>query len=113
VPDAELERLYRGARMVALPSHHEGFGFVPLEAMARGVPTVVATGSALDETAGDAAVRVAPDDVAGWTDALARVHGDAALRVELATRGHERAATFTWDRAAQAHAALFRAVTAQ
>jgi glycosyltransferase involved in cell wall biosynthesis len=113
VPDAELERLYRGARMVALPSHHEGFGFVPLEAMARGVPTVVATGSALDETAGDAAVRVAPDDVAAWTDALARVHGDAALRVELATRGHERAATFTWDRAAQAHAALFRAVTAQ
>jgi glycosyltransferase involved in cell wall biosynthesis len=110
VSDAELERLYRGARLVALPSHHEGFGLVPLEAMTRGVPTVVATGSALDETAGDAALRIDPDDVAGWADALGRLHVDEALRADLVAWGRERAARFTWERAARAHVDLFRAV---
>jgi glycosyltransferase involved in cell wall biosynthesis len=108
VDDAELERLYRGTRMVALPSHHEGFGFVPLEAMARGVPAIVATGSALDETAGDAALRVGPTDVGGWADALARLDTDDTLRADLVRRGHERAAGFTWERAARAHVELFR-----
>jgi glycosyltransferase involved in cell wall biosynthesis len=113
VSDAELERLYRGARLVALPSHHEGFGFVPLEAMARGVPTAVATGSALDETAGDAALRVDPADPAAWADALERLDGDHALRAELVERGRARAAGFTWERAAAAHVDLFRAATDQ
>jgi len=110
VSDDELERLYRGARFVALPSHHEGFGFVPLEAMVRGVPAAVATGSALDETAGDAALRVAPGDVDGWAEALRRLHEDEALRADLIARGRARAATFTWERAAREHVALFRAV---
>jgi glycosyltransferase involved in cell wall biosynthesis len=112
VDDAELERLYRGARMLALPSHHEGFGFVPLEAMARGVPAAVATGSALDETAGDAALRVDPDDVVGWVEALGRLDADEALRADLVRRGHDRATAFTWERAARAHVELFRAVAA-
>jgi glycosyltransferase involved in cell wall biosynthesis len=111
VSDDELERLYRGARLVALPSHYEGFGFVPLEAMARGVPAVVATGSALDESAGDAALRVAPGDVAGWAEALTRLDGDEVLRADLVARGRERAAAFTWERAAQAHVDLFRSAT--
>jgi glycosyltransferase involved in cell wall biosynthesis len=107
VEDAELERLYREARLLALPSHHEGFGFVPLEAMARGVPTVVATGSALDETAGDAALRVDPTDVAGWTTAIQRLNSDEPLRADLIRRGHERVAELTWDRAARAHVEVF------
>ena len=113
VPDAELERLYRGARIVALPSLHEGFGFVPLEAMARGVPTAVATGSALDESAGDAALRLDPADAPAWADALERLDSDDALRADLVERGRARAAGFTWERAAAAHVDLFRAATAQ
>jgi glycosyltransferase involved in cell wall biosynthesis len=81
--------------------------------MARGVPTAVATGSALDETAGDAALRVDPADPAAWADALERLDGDHALRAELVERGRARAAGFTWERAAAAHVDLFRAATAQ
>jgi glycosyltransferase involved in cell wall biosynthesis len=113
VPDAELEQLYRGARLVAQASLHEGFGFVPLEAMARGVPTAVATGSALDETAGDAALRIDPADAPAWADALERLDADDALRADLVERGRARAADFTWERAAAAHVDLFRAATAQ
>src|SRR5215211_1946225 len=65
VSASERERLYQGARFFAFPSHAEGFGFPPLEAMVRGVPTICSQGSAMDETVGGAAVRVAPDDVDG------------------------------------------------
>jgi glycosyltransferase involved in cell wall biosynthesis len=81
--------------------------------MARGVPAVVATGNALDETAGDAALRVAPGDMPGWAWALGRLADDEALRADLVRRGRERAAGFTWERAARAHVDLFRAVIAQ
>jgi glycosyltransferase involved in cell wall biosynthesis len=71
----------------------------------------VATGSALDETAGDAALRVAPTDARAWADALGRLDSDDALRADLVDRGRERAARFTWERAAAAHIDLFRAAT--
>jgi glycosyltransferase involved in cell wall biosynthesis len=49
--------------------------------------------------------------VAGWAQALMRLDGDAVLRADLVARGRERAAGFTWERAAQAHVDLFRAAT--
>ena len=43
-------------------------------------------------------------------EALRRLHEDEALRSDLVARGRTRAATFTWERAAREHVALFRAV---
>jgi glycosyltransferase involved in cell wall biosynthesis len=113
VDDAELDSLYRNARFVALPSRHEGFGYTPLEAMARGVPTAVATGSALDETAADAALRIDPHDVDGWADALGRLDADSSLRAQLIRRGQENTARFRWAATAQAHADLFREIAGE
>jgi glycosyltransferase involved in cell wall biosynthesis len=48
LPDAELRRLYRGARAVILPGV-EDFGIVPVEAMACGVAVIAyGEGGALD-----------------------------------------------------------------
>ena len=58
VSPAKLEELYAGALFLALPSHTEGFGYSPLEAMARGVATICSTGSGLDDTVGDAGMRI-------------------------------------------------------
>jgi glycosyltransferase involved in cell wall biosynthesis len=96
VTPVRRDQLLGGATFVALPSLEEGFGFPVLEAMARGVPTSCSTGSALDEVAGDAAVRVGPNDVAGWVDALTRLAEGEALRRELSARGHARAEQFSW-----------------
>ncbi len=40
VSDADLDQLYRSARLFAMPSRGEGFGIVYLEAMAHGLPCI-------------------------------------------------------------------------
>jgi glycosyltransferase involved in cell wall biosynthesis len=111
--DSELERLYRGARFVATPSFEEGFGYPPLEAMARGTPVVCSTGSAIDEIVGDAALRVPADDARAWTEALLRLDAETPLREGLIRLGRDRAATFTWERASAQYADTFRDVLRQ
>jgi len=108
VPGAELERLYASARFLALASHAEGFGFPPLEAMARGVPAVCSTGSAFDETVGDAAMRVPAADVDGWTEALLRLASDEHERSRLIEAGRSRAAAFSIEATARAYVACYR-----
>lgn len=110
VDESELERLYRGARFVAIPTMAEGFGFPPLEAMARGVATVCSTGSSLDETAGKGALRVPPHDVPAWTTALLRLATDEDELHRLQAAGRQQAARFSWARAAEEYVACFRDV---
>lgn len=99
--DADLPALYSGAACLAFPSLYEGFGLPVLEAMACGTPVVTSAVSSLPEVAGDAALLVDPTDQDAITAALRRLLDDAALRVTLVERGYERAAYFTWQRAAQ------------
>jgi glycosyltransferase involved in cell wall biosynthesis len=106
----ELERSFRGATFLAAPSILEGFGFPPLEAMARGIPVACSAGGVWDETIGDAALRTAPTDVGAWTEALLKLASAPGLRSELAARGSAVAATMTWSRAATGCWELYRSV---
>ena len=107
VGEAELAALYTGALAVVAPSHLEGFGLPPLEAAAHGTPAVVSDLAAFAETLGDAALRVAPGDAEALATALLEMAGDPALRARLGAAARERAAAYTWERAADAlHEAL-------
>lgn len=97
VADADLPALYSLADAFAFPSVYEGFGLPPLEAMACGVPTAVADAGSLPEVVGDAALLVPPGDVAAWRTALVRLVDDPRVRDDLARRGPERTARFTWS----------------
>ncbi len=110
VSDAMREALYANAAFMAFPSHAEGFGLPPLEAMVRGLPTICSRGTAMDETLGEAAFRVEAEDVRGWTEALLRLSGDATLCADLRAAGRERAQRFTMAAMAVAHADVYRAV---
>jgi glycosyltransferase involved in cell wall biosynthesis len=100
VDDATLSALYEAAVVLAFPSLYEGFGLPLLEAMAHGVPVVVGNAGALPELADGAAVLVDPEDEASIADGLARVLSEPSLRAKLSVAGKERAAQFTWERAA-------------
>jgi glycosyltransferase involved in cell wall biosynthesis len=106
--DADLPPLFDGAEAFAFPSLYEGFGLPALEALARGVPSVVADTSSLPEVVGEAALRFPPGDHPALAACLLRLLGDDALRSDLGARGPVQAAGFTWERAAQQTLAVYR-----
>lgn len=106
----ELPGLYRGARMLLLPSLSEGFGLTALEAMACGTPVVASTTSSLPEVVGEAGLLVDPHDSAALADTIGRLFSDDRLAKELRERGLERAPRFTWARAGRAAQEVIRSV---
>lgn len=96
VRQKDLPALYRNCEMYILPSFYEGFGLMPLEAMASGAPTAVSKTSSLPEVGGNAVLYFNPHD----TDEMARVMGKVLrnnkLRLRLAEKGRERAKKFSW-----------------
>lgn len=108
VPGDELAAIYAGADAFVSPSAYEGFGFTVGDALAAGVPAVIADVSSLPEVCGDAAVRLRELSVAAIVEALGPLLRDEARRAELARRGPERAAEFAWARAAEGHLAAYR-----
>jgi glycosyltransferase involved in cell wall biosynthesis len=113
VDDDLLPGLYAGARALAMPSLHEGFGLPCLEAMAAGVPVVAARRGGLPETCGDAALLVEPRP-RELAEALVRVVTDQAAAAKLRERGLERARRYSWDAAAErADAVLAAALEGQ
>lgn len=98
VTRSELRDLYREALVFVYPSHYEGFGLPPLEAMACGAPVVATRTGAIPEFAGDAALLVAPGDVEGLAKAIGRLVRDRAFRADLRLRAADRARLFGWDR---------------
>ncbi len=106
-----LRELYRGALAFVYPSHYEGFGIPPLEAMACGAPVIATRTGAIEEFAEGAAMFVEPGDDRGTLRAaLVRILRDAPLRRELRARGPEQARHWTWDRGARVMAELLRCV---
>ena len=100
VSRAELGSLYRQAACFAYPSHFEGFGLPALEAMACGAPVVASTGGSLPEVVGDAGLLVDPLDERALAAAIRRVLLEPGVAGDLARRGRERAAGFSWRRTA-------------
>ncbi|MBI4494574.1 MAG: glycosyltransferase family 4 protein [Chloroflexi bacterium] len=110
VPGQELPSLYSGAEVFAFPSLHEGFGLPVLEAMACGCPVLCSNTSSLPEVADDAAWLLSPTDVAAWAKALRYALRDPGVRAELAARGLQRAARFTWRFTAEQTYEVYRRV---
>jgi glycosyltransferase involved in cell wall biosynthesis len=102
VPGPDLEQLYRRAAIFAFPSLDEGFGMPVLDAMARGVPVLTSSVSAMPEVAAEAGLLVDPHDVTSIAEGLRRLTVDTALRERLTRAGLARIQEFSWEKSVEA-----------
>ncbi len=109
----ELRAAYRGAAVVLFPSAFEGFGMIPLDAMAQGAVVVTPWNSSLAEVCGDGVEYALGTDARTLGRALLRVLTNESLRADLVDRATVRAAMMTWDRTASAHRRIYDQVVAR
>jgi len=105
-----IAALYGGALAVAYPSLGEGFGLVAIEAMAHGKALLVGSETTCADIAGDAALAVDPTDEDAILQALRSLVDDESLRDRLGAAGREKAAAYTWSRAAEQTRAVYAKV---
>lgn len=110
--DEELAKMYRGAGVLVQPSHYEGFGLPPLEAMWCGCPVISSDRASLPEIVGDAGVLLDADDVEAWAATIAAVLSDPAKAAAMRAAGKVQAATFNWQLAAEATLNLYNRAVA-
>jgi glycosyltransferase involved in cell wall biosynthesis len=102
VTDEDKPAIISGAKLLVYPSHYEGFGMPPLEALACGTPVITADNSSLPEVVGKVGTMVKSTD----TKALARAIEDSLdiypeLAKKIAREGPKQAEKFSWKESAQ------------
>lgn len=110
VPDADLPAVFRAATVYVMASVYEGAGLPVLEAMACGAPVVSSRESSMPELGADVPRYFNPYDVKHMTDVIGMVLADDQLRAAMAVAGPERAARFSWQRAARQTLDVYRSV---
>ena len=109
VADADMPALYRNADALVFPSLKEGFGLVVLEAMASGVPVVLAMQRPFTDLFGkDDVLWCNPENTASIADAM-MLATSASSRANSASGGPAIARRFNWAAVARAHLSLYAA----
>jgi glycosyltransferase involved in cell wall biosynthesis len=101
VEDPDLLQFYGACDLFVFPSFYEGFGLPILEAMACGRAVACSSATAMPEVANAAGILFDPYSVQEMSRAIGDVLLDEEMRVRLERLGTNRAASFTWERAAQ------------
>lgn len=104
--DAQVLAALIAGRGLVCPSHYEGFGLPPLEAMRLGRRAIVSSAPSLIEVVGDAGDVLDPDDSAAWSASFDRLMDDDP---EAEARGLVRSRAFEWRETASRHARILDA----
>lgn len=100
-PDSpELVSEYKNADVFVLPSRHEPFGIVVLEAWAAGVPVVASDVGGLGKLCAshpDAAITFHCDDADALETAISRLQADDGLRKHMVQAGKDAVRDYDWQ----------------
>lgn len=95
--DGDKPAIISGAKLLVYPSHYEGFGMPPLEALACGVPVITSNNSSLPEVVGGAGTMVESSDTASLQKAIAHaLTNHDALKKQAEESGPKQAQKFSW-----------------
>lgn len=106
--DSDLVELLNGTAALVFPSLWEGFGLPAVEAMSCGVPVLASRRGSLPEVIGDAGAFFEPEDPAAIAACLLEFLERPERHARLREAALARAATFTWERAAELAEDSFR-----
>jgi glycosyltransferase involved in cell wall biosynthesis len=113
LPEERVAALYRTLDVAVFASLCESFGFPMVEAMAAGVPLVVARTPGNEEVAGDAGTYFTPASARELAERLEVLIASAAARAAAAAAGRARSQQFSWSTAGAQTLAALRAAAAQ
>jgi glycosyltransferase involved in cell wall biosynthesis len=117
VCEEEKFNLLVNASVFVYPTHYEGFGFPPLEAMQCGCPVIVSKNSSMPEVCEDAAYYVSSEDDKDIESGITGLLKNTRLRERLIKNGFENVRRFSWKKTASEHLMMmerilqFRAVS--
>ena len=107
IPDAQLRWLYEHALAYAFPSLSEGFSLTGLEAQMHGAPVVSSDATCMPEVYGDSVAYFNPLDVNDMVKKIGEVIDDPLIREDLAKKGKQNAAKYSWKRMAEQTLAVY------
>lgn len=101
IPHKEIHHYYAAADIFCLPSYHEGFPVVNMEAMAMGLPVLSTRIDAVKEQInhGKEGLLVPPGDIDSLSKSLNKLLNNPGMRSELGSRGRLKAESdFAWEK---------------
>ena len=104
VRNADLPGIYSNAIALIFTSTYEGFGFPPIEAMASGIPALVAETPIAHEIYGDSVSYFKPGSIRELRDLVEKLFSSPKSFKEKVAEGLNVATRFTWKACAQATA---------
>lgn len=103
IDDNDKPAIFSGAEMLVYPSHYEGFGMPPLEALACGTPVVCSDNSSLPEVVGDCALMVPSTDTNAIKNAMEKTLADKNIKKTMIKDGPKQAEKFNWKESARVY----------
>ena len=110
IPDNLMRSLYANAICFVYPSLYEGFGIPILEAFASKCPVILSNCSCFPEVAGNAALYFNKGDADTLRKNISCLIGNVEVRQNLVLKGEDRLKLFSWQKAAQETAEVYRRV---
>lgn len=97
VTDEDKAAIISGAKILVYPSHYEGFGMPPLEALACGTPVIASSNSSLPEVVGDAGILIDSTNIKQLTHEMKEaLENWTQLAKETRSKGPTQADKFSW-----------------
>ncbi len=103
IDDKDKPAILSGAKMLVYPSHYEGFGMPPLEALACGTPVICANNSSLPEVVADTALQLDSSNTQAITAAITTVLKDPSISKRTIIAGPAQAENFNWRKSAETY----------